>query len=108
MAIDVYIVIIATWYAKIHWNSKNYRLSAHAIVTLSDSDLRIPDGGAMRSRVLTIIAVGITIGFLLGMSVIALLRAILDGDSAGLEISFTALTSLMTALLVAYVIKSVP
>ena len=61
----------------------------------------------MRSRILTIIAVGITIGFLLGMSVVALLQAILDGDSAELEISFTALTGLMTALLVTYVIKTV-
>ncbi len=55
---------------------------------------------------LTIISVGITIGFLLGMSVIALLRAIVGGDSAGLEISFTALTSLMAAMLVMYVAKS--
>ena len=49
----------------------------------------------MKTRVLTIISVGITIGFLLGMSVIALLRALLDGDSAELEISFTALTGCM-------------
>ncbi len=61
----------------------------------------------MKSWVLTIIAVGITIGFLLGMSVIALLRALLDGDSAELEISFTALTGLMTALLVTYVLNTV-
>ncbi len=60
----------------------------------------------MRTRVLTIISVGITIGFLLGMSVIALLRAVVGGDSAGLEISFTALTSLMAAMLVMYVVKS--
>ena len=61
----------------------------------------------LKSWALTIIAVGITIGFLLGMSVIALLRAPLSGDSAGLEISFTALTGLMTAMLVTYVFKSV-
>ena len=60
----------------------------------------------MRTRVLTIISVGITIGFLLGMSVISLLRAVVGGDSAGLEISFTALTSLMAAMLVMYVAKS--
>ena len=46
----------------------------------------------MRIKVLTIISVGITIGFLLGMSVIAMLRALLDGEQAGLEISFTVLT----------------
>lgn len=65
-----------------------------------------PDGISIKSRVLTIIVVGITIGFLLGMSVIALLRALLNGKSAGLEISFTALTGLMTASLVTYVIKT--
>ena len=98
---------MATWYSKSQQFSKNYKLNTHAIVTKSELVLRIPDGGTMRSRVLTIIAVGITIGFLLGMSVVALLRALLDGDSAELEISFTALTGFMTALLVTYVIKTV-
>lgn len=60
----------------------------------------------MRTRMLTIISVGITIGFLLGMSVISLLRTIAGGDSAGLEISFTALTSVMAAMLVMYVIRT--
>lgn len=55
---------------------------------------------------LTIISVGITIGFLLGMSVISLLRAVVGGDSAGLEISFTALTSVMAAMLVMYVVRT--
>ena len=75
--------------------------------TMPELELRVPDGNALKSRILTIIAVGITIGFLLGMSVIALLRALLNGDSAELEISFTALTGIMTALLVTYVIKTV-
>ena len=61
----------------------------------------------MRTRVLTIISVGITIGFLLGMSVISMLRAMIGGDSAGLEISFTALTSVMAGVLVVYVMKTV-
>lgn len=56
---------------------------------------------------LTIISVGITIGFLLGMSVISLLRTVAGGDSAGLEISFTALTSVMAATLVMYVLRTV-
>ena len=60
----------------------------------------------MRTRVLTTIIVGITIGFLLGMSVVALLGALLDGKSAGLEISFTALTGVMATLLIAYVLKT--
>jgi len=50
--------------------------------------------------------VGITIGILLGMSVIALLRAFIDGDSAGLEISFTVITGLMAAFLIAYAAKT--
>ena len=74
---------------------------------MAESELLIPDGNSIKSRILAIIVVGITIGFLLGMSVIALLRALIDGDSAELEISFTALTGLMTTLLVTYVIKTV-
>jgi hypothetical protein len=50
--------------------------------------------------------VGITIGILLGMSLIAMLRAFIDGEPAGLEISFTIFTGLMAALLVAYVAKT--
>ena len=61
----------------------------------------------MKTRVLTIISVGITIGFLLGMSVVALLLALVEGQSAQLEMSFTALTGFMTAVLVTYVIKTV-
>lgn len=60
----------------------------------------------MNTRVVTIISVGITIGFLLGMSVIAMLQALLDGKSAGLEISFTALTGFMATALLTYVAKT--
>ena len=60
----------------------------------------------MRTKVLTIISVGITIGFLLGMSVIAMLRALLDGETAGLEISFTVLTGFVAAMLLTYVAKT--
>ncbi len=73
---------------------------------MTELELQIDDRNGLRSRILTIIAVGITIGFLLGMSVVALLRALLGGDSAELEISFTALTGLMTAVLVTYVIRT--
>ena len=61
----------------------------------------------MRTRVLTIISVGIIIGFLLGMSVIAMLRTLLNGDSAGLEIFFTVVTGAMAAILVSHVIKTI-
>ena len=60
----------------------------------------------MRTRVLTIITVGITIGFLLGMSVVALLRALSDGEPFGLQVSFTLLTGFMAALLITYVAKT--
>ncbi len=83
------------------------RISISDVIdTMTELELQIHDRNGLRSRILTIIAVGITIGFLLGMSVVALLRALLGGDSAELEISFTALTGLMTALLVTYVIRT--
>ena len=41
------------------------------------------------------------------MSVISLLRALVGGESAGLEISFTALTSVMAAMLVTYELRTV-
>lgn len=61
----------------------------------------------MRSRVLTIIAVGITIGFLLGMGVSAVLGAVREGGGPGLELTFTALVALMVGVLVSYVAKTV-
>ena len=61
----------------------------------------------LKNRILTIIAVGITIGFLLGMGVSALLRTTLDGGDKGLELAFTALVSLMVGALITYVAKTV-
>ena len=60
----------------------------------------------MRTRILTIVSVGITIGLLLGMGLVALLRALWNGDLPGLEIAFTAMAALMAALLLSYVIKT--
>ena len=62
----------------------------------------------MRTRILTIISVGITVGFLLGMGVSALLRAFLEGGDSGLEMTFTALVALMVGVLITYVVKSIP
>lgn len=62
--------------------------------------------GDMRTRILTIVSVGITIGFLMGMGVVALLRATLDGDGKGLEITFTIFAGFMAAALVWYVVKT--
>ena len=60
----------------------------------------------MRARILTIVSVGITIGLLLGMALVSLLRALLDGNLPGLEIAFTALAALMAAALLSYVVKT--
>ena len=60
----------------------------------------------MRAKVLTIISIGITIGFLLGMGVVALLQAIMDGKEPGLEITFTALSAVMVAVLISYIVKT--
>ena len=59
----------------------------------------------MRSKLLTIIAVGITLGFLLGMGVVALGRAMLEGSDTGLEVAFTLLVTFMGAMLVSYLAR---
>ena len=59
----------------------------------------------MRSKLLTIIAVGITLGFLLGMGVVALGRAMLDGSDTGLEVAFTLLVTFMGAMLISYLVR---
>ena len=58
----------------------------------------------MRSRIITIIAVGITLGFLLGM--VALLQAVADGNNTGLEVAFTLLVVFMGAMLISYVVRT--
>ena len=58
----------------------------------------------MRSRIATIIAVGITLGFLLGM--VALLQAVADGNNTGLEVAFTLLVVFMGAMLISYVVPT--
>lgn len=60
----------------------------------------------MRNKILTIIAVGITLGFLLGMAVVALLRAMIHGTDSGLEIAFTLLVAFMGAMLISYVVRT--
>ena len=61
----------------------------------------------MRTQMLSIISIGITIGFLLGMGVVALLRPFLDGQTPGLEVAFMAMVVLMGGGLVYYVVKAV-
>ena len=60
----------------------------------------------MRTKLLTIISVGITLGFLLGMAVVALMRAMMDGTDTGLEIAFTLLVAFMGAMLISYVVRT--
>ena len=64
------------------------------------------EASGMRTKILTIVYVGITIGFLLGMGVVALLRAVMDGHGTGLEVTFTMFVGLMAATLVWYVMKT--
>ncbi|MDA1129526.1 MAG: hypothetical protein O2913_12645 [Chloroflexi bacterium] len=60
----------------------------------------------MRVRLLSIISVGITIGFLLGMGVVALMRAAIDGESPELEVAFTLMVMMMAGVLIYYVVRS--
>jgi NhaP-type Na+/H+ or K+/H+ antiporter len=60
----------------------------------------------MRTRILSIISIGISIGFLLGMGVIALLRSAMDGDTPELELAFTVMVAMMGGALVVYVIRT--
>jgi ABC-type antimicrobial peptide transport system permease subunit len=64
----------------------------------------------MRSRIITIIVVGITLGFLLGMGMgmgmVALLQAVADGNNTGLEVAFTLLVVFMGAMLISYVVRT--
>ncbi len=60
----------------------------------------------MRTRILSIISVGITIGFLLGMGFVALMRSVMDGKTPGLEVAFTLMVIMMGGALVYYVVKT--
>ena len=61
-----------------------------------------------RTRLLVIICVGISVGFLLGMGVSSLLRAMIAGSDRGLEMTFTALVVSMAGILITYGLKSIP
>ncbi len=60
----------------------------------------------MKTRMLSIISIGITIGFLLGLGVVALLRSIIQGDSPELEVAFTFMVAMMAGGLAYYVVKT--
>jgi hypothetical protein len=60
----------------------------------------------MQTRIITVILIGITIGFLLGMGVVTFLRAIIDGDNPKLYVAFTIFVLLMAGGLVWYVART--
>ena len=60
----------------------------------------------MRTRILSVISIGITIGFLLGLGVVALLRTAIQGGTPQLEVAFTTLVVMMAGGLVYYVVKT--
>jgi len=61
----------------------------------------------MKIRILSIISVGITLGFLLGIAVVGILRAFIDGKNPGLEMGFAALVPVMGGWLIYYVVRTI-
>ena len=59
----------------------------------------------MRTWILTIIAVGMTIGFLLALGMVTLLQSVLDGDDFKLSVAFTAFVGILAASLIWYVVR---
>ena len=53
----------------------------------------------------TIIILGMTIGFLLALGLVALLRALIEGEDTNLSIAFTVFMVFLAGVLLAYVIK---
>ena len=62
----------------------------------------------LKTRILVIITLGMSVGFLLGMGVSALLRAMIAGGDRALEMTFTALVVLMAGILITYGLKFSP
>jgi predicted lysophospholipase L1 biosynthesis ABC-type transport system permease subunit len=61
----------------------------------------------MRTRILSIISIGVTIGFMLGMGIAVLLRSLLDGETPQQEAAFTMMVIMMGSGLVYYVVKAI-
>ena len=53
----------------------------------------------------TIIILGMTIGFLLALGLVALLRALIEGEDTNLSIAFTVFMVFLAGVLLTYVIK---
>ena len=61
----------------------------------------------MRTWVLTIIFIGMTIGFLLALGIVALLRAGFGGEDLALSVAFTIFVVFLAVLLIGYVYKMI-
>ena len=59
-----------------------------------------------QTRIITVIVIEITIGFLLGMAVVTFLRALIAGDDPKLYIAFTLFVLIMAGGLILYVTKT--
>lgn len=64
-------------------------------------------GNDMKTKLVSLISTGITIGFLMAMGVVALLRSVINGQSPELEIAFMLMVVMMGASLIYYVSKNV-
>ncbi len=54
---------------------------------------------------ITIIFLGMTIGFLLALGLVAILRAIIEGADTNLSIAFTVFVVFLASVLLVYVLK---
>ena len=60
----------------------------------------------MRTRIITIIVIGMAIGFLLALGVFAFLRAIFKGEDATLGIAFTVFVVFLAGAFIWYVVQA--
>jgi hypothetical protein len=61
----------------------------------------------MKTKLISLISTGITIGFLMAMGVVALLRSVMDGQTPELELAFMVMVMMMGGGLIYYVSKNV-
>ena len=57
----------------------------------------------MRNRIFAVIFVGMTIGFLLALGWVAILRSLIEGKDVGLSVAFTAFIVFLAGVLLYYV-----
>ena len=57
----------------------------------------------MRNRIFAIIFVGMTIGFLLALGMVAILRSLIAGQDVGLSVAFTVFVLFLAGSLLWYV-----